>query len=110
MALERVTVTLPTKLLKDLDQMEKNRSRFIQEAVRREVERRRREDLRRSLRNPHGEVRETADLGYRAWAKALPEEDVSTLVDPRGGRAVRWLPGEGWTSRRGTTSRSRRTR
>ena len=108
MALERVTVTLPTELLEDMDLMERNRSRFILEAVRREVERRRREELQRSLQNPHGEVRETAELGYHAWADALPAENVSELVDLRGGTAVRWVPEKGWTARADSRPKLRR--
>jgi metal-responsive CopG/Arc/MetJ family transcriptional regulator len=52
---ERVTVTLPKDLVRDIDRREKNRSRFIAEAVHRELDRRRREELRRSLENPHAE-------------------------------------------------------
>jgi post-segregation antitoxin (ccd killing protein) len=108
MAFARVTVTLPTELIEDIDQLERNRSRFVQEAVRREVERRRREELRRSLRNPHGEVRETAELGYRSWAEALPAEDVSAIVDPGAGTAVRWVPEKGWTERADSPRRTPR--
>ena len=39
---ERVTVTLPDNLLRDIDRLEKNRSKFVAEAVRRELDRRRR--------------------------------------------------------------------
>ena len=40
--IERVTVTLPNDLVRDNDRQEKNRSKFIAEAVRHEPERRRR--------------------------------------------------------------------
>ena len=106
--LERVTVTLPTDLLEDIDQLERNRSRFIQEAVRREVERRHREELRRSLQNPHGEVREAEALGFEAWTRAMPPDQGPDLVDPSGGTAVRWVPGDGWTVRDEAPPRSRR--
>jgi len=46
---ERVTVTLPESLVRDIDRREENRSKFVAEAVRRELDRRRRCDLRRSL-------------------------------------------------------------
>ena len=108
MSLSRVTVTLPTELLDEVDLMGRNRSRFIHEAVRREVERRRREELRSSLQNPHGEVHEASELGYSEWAGTLPPEDVSELVDPGGGTAVRWIPERGWIARDDARPRGRR--
>jgi Arc/MetJ-type ribon-helix-helix transcriptional regulator len=60
---ERVTVTLPADVVEDIDGLERNRSKFIKEAVRREIKRRRRERLRRSLQHPHLESRELAEVG-----------------------------------------------
>ena len=94
---ERVTVTLPAELVRDIDRLDKNRSRFIQDAARHELERRRRELLQESLQSPHPEAAELADAGFDDWAAALPDEDASGLVDLRTGVEVRWLPGEGWT-------------
>jgi Arc/MetJ-type ribon-helix-helix transcriptional regulator len=99
--IERVTVTLPDDLVRDIDRREKNRSKFVAEAVRRELDRRRREELRRSLQNPHPESAELADQGLEDWSRSLPEEDVEALLDSRAGRAVRWIPGEGWVKDRG---------
>jgi len=96
MPAERVTVTFPPEMVKSIDRWERNRSRFIQEAVRHELQRRRREELYRSLRNPHPESRQMAELGLGEWAQRLPDEPVSELVDPAGGTEVRWIPGEGW--------------
>jgi hypothetical protein len=93
---ERVTITLPDDLIKDIDRQEKNRSRFIAEAVRRELDRRRREELRRSLRNPHPESADLAEQGLEEWSRTLPEEDVESILDSSAGRAVRWEPGKGW--------------
>ncbi len=45
MATARVTITLPAGLVEDIDRMERNRSSFVLEAVRRELQRRRREQL-----------------------------------------------------------------
>lgn len=92
----RVTITLPTEVVDEIDRIEKNRSRFVLEGVRRELQRRRREALRRSLRTPHPESSEVAEEGFAAWADSLPEEDVADLVDARAGTAVRWIPGKGW--------------
>jgi Arc/MetJ-type ribon-helix-helix transcriptional regulator len=93
---ERVTVTLPDDLVRDIDRQEKNRSKFVAEAVRRELDRRRRDELRRSLRNPHPESAELAEQGLEEWSRGLPEEDVDALVDSSAGKAVRWVAGEGW--------------
>lgn len=97
---ERVTVTLPGELVKDIDRREKNRSKFVAEAVRRELDRRRRAELQRSLQNPHGESAELAEQGVAEWSRGLPEEDTEALLDSGGGRAVRWAPGEGWVEER----------
>lgn len=101
--IERVTVTLPHSLVRDIDRREKNRSKFVAEAVRNELERRRREELRRSLRNPHAESLSTgesgpalSEQGFADWALGLPAEDVEGLVDSSAGRPVRWVAGEGW--------------
>ncbi len=94
--LDRVTVTLPSDLVREIDRREKNRSRFVADAIRREIDRRRRAELRRSLQNPHPEGAELADMGLDDWSRGLPDEDVSALVDHSAGTPVRWLPGEGW--------------
>ena len=94
MPTERITVTFPPDLVREIDRRERNRSKFIQEAVRRELEHRRRAELKLSLRNPHPETREIADLGLGDWLENLPEED--DLLDPEAGTDVCWIPGEGW--------------
>lgn len=93
---ERVTVTLPDDLVKDIDRREKNRSKFVAEAVRRELDRRRRADLRRSLQNPHPESAGLAEQGLEEWSRGLPDENAEALVDGRAGKQVRWVAGEGW--------------
>jgi hypothetical protein len=93
---ERVTVTLPERLVRDIDRREKNRSKFVAEAVRRELDRRRRAELRRSLENPHPESTDLAQQGLEEWSSGLPDEDGEALLDARAGKAVRWVPGEGW--------------
>lgn len=95
-AVERVTVTLPDELVRDIDRREKNRSKFIAQAVRSELDRRRREELRRSLERPHSESSELADQGISEWTRSLPEEDTEGLIDGRAGKSVRWVSGEGW--------------
>jgi post-segregation antitoxin (ccd killing protein) len=99
-SVERVTVTLPDDLVKDIDRLEKNRSRFVAEAVRRELDRRRRAELRRSLKHPHPEGAEFAELGFVEWASGLPKEDAGALVDSSAGKPVRWVAGKGWVERR----------
>jgi Arc/MetJ-type ribon-helix-helix transcriptional regulator len=97
---ERVTVTLPDDLVREIDRREKNRSKFVVEAVRRELDRRRRAELRRSLQNPHSESAELAERGFKEWARSLPEEDTAALVDSSAGRPVRWIQAEGWVEGR----------
>jgi hypothetical protein len=92
----RVTVTLPMDLVRDIHRWEKNRGKFVTNAVRHELERRCREDLRRSLQNPHSESSGFADEGFAAWTRSLPEKDTEALVDSSGGKPVRWVSGEGW--------------
>ena len=92
---ERVTVTLPSETVQHIDRLEKNRSRFIAQAVKRELEHRRHEELRRSIDNPHPEAGELADVGFDDWAASLPAEEEA-LVNVAVGTAVVWIPGEGW--------------
>jgi hypothetical protein len=94
-ATARVTVTLPTDLVLEIDGYEKNRSRFITEAVEHELVRRRREGLMRSLANPHPETLALAEAGLADWAARLPVEE-DDLVDVSAGKSVRWIEGKGW--------------
>jgi hypothetical protein len=94
--MERVTITLPRQVVEEIDELERNRSRFVLEAVTRELERRRREQLRRSLDAPHPESEEVAEAGLDDWADRLPAEDAHDLLDPKAGRPVRWRKGVGW--------------
>ena len=96
MRAERLTVTIPPDLIQGIDRVERNRSKFIQEAVRHELERRRRDELYRSLRHPHPETREYAELGFDAWAARLSEGSDDDLVDADAGTEVRWSPEKGW--------------
>src|ERR1700683_4475959 len=93
---ERVTVTLPNDLVRDIDRREKNRSKFVAEAVRHELDRLRRDELRQSLQNPHPESADLAEQGLAEWTHGLPEEDAEALVDNSAGTPVRWVPGVGW--------------
>ena len=98
--MERVTVTLPPDLVKDIDRREKNRSKFVAEAVQNELDRRRREELRRSLDHPHPESGGLAEQGLDEWTQGLPDEDTALLIDQNAGQAVRWIAGQGWVEGR----------
>jgi predicted transcriptional regulator len=91
---ERVTVTLSAELVERIDRLERNRSRFIAQAVEHELVRRRRETLLSSVRNPHTETVELADAGLEDWTADVPDDEA--LVDVAGGTAVRWVDGQGW--------------
>jgi hypothetical protein len=56
----------------------------------------RRQDLRRSLQNPHPESAELSEADLAEWMQGLPEEDAGALVDGSAGKAIRWVPNEGW--------------
>ena len=94
-AMERVTVTLPADLVEKIDQLERNRSRFIVEAVEHELAQRRRDALLQSVQNPHPETTELVDVTLNAWVSDLPSDE--TLVDASAGTPVRWIEGQGWT-------------
>jgi len=93
---ERVTVTLPAGVVADIDRLEDNRSRFITQAVQHELDRRRREALTRSLRQPHRDTDGLVEAGFGEWVARLPDEDVKELIDVSAGTPVSWTPGEGW--------------
>jgi len=95
--LGRVTVTLSDELVREIDRREKNRSKFVAEAVRNELHRRRREELQRSLDNPHPESSEVSAMGFTDWAGNFPDEDAESLLDGTQGMSVRWVEGEGWS-------------
>lgn len=92
---ERVTVTLSAELVEGIDRFERNRSRFIAEAVKHELALRRRGGLLRSLKSPHSESAELAEAGLADWGANLPEGDAD-LVDLSAGKSVRWVEGQGW--------------
>ena len=93
-AKERVTVTLPADLVERIDQLERNRSRFIAEAVEHELARRRRDALLQSVQKPHPETTALVDIGLTDWVSDLSGDE--TLVDASGGTPVRWVEGQGW--------------
>ena len=96
MTTERVTITMPTEIVEEIDRQARNRSEFILDAVRREIERRRHEELRQSLRNPHPGSESIAEMGLTDWDSSLPGEAVEDLVDREGGSEIRWVSGKGW--------------
>ena len=95
MAASRITITLPADLVERIDQAAPNRSRFIAEAVERELHHHMREALRRSLDAPHEEGRQIAGLGLAGYRDVLPE-DVPELLDPAEAVDVAWHEGDGW--------------
>jgi metal-responsive CopG/Arc/MetJ family transcriptional regulator len=96
MASERITVTLPQELVNGIDRCERNRSRFVAEAVAHELDRRRRQGLLRSVANPHPEASMVAEEGLAEWGTRCRDEDTD-LVDASAGKPVLWVEGKGWT-------------
>ncbi|MFN7989462.1 MAG: ribbon-helix-helix domain-containing protein [Thermoanaerobaculia bacterium] len=99
MSLARVTVTLPGDLVAEMDRAAPNRSRFVLEAVTRELGRRRRAALRLSLSSPHPDALVVAEAGVGEWGRSLPAEDAEGLLEPSQGKRLRWAPGKGWKER-----------
>lgn len=79
----------------EIDRHERNRSRFVLHSIQRELDSRRREELRRSLNYSHAESETLAEVGEHEWLANLPDGDED-LLDPETGQAVRWTPGQGW--------------
>jgi hypothetical protein len=91
----RVTVTLPSDILRAIDREELNRSRFVLKAVTHELDRRRTEQLRQSLNQPHPESLEMAEAGFATWGEGL-SDDAADLIAPGAGEGVRWTYDHGW--------------
>ena len=92
MTTTRVTVTLPPEVVMEMDRMGRNRSRFVLEAVRRELDRRREAALRLSLDRPHPESRELAEQGLADWGGRVSGAGNEDLLLREGGTAVRCVP------------------
>lgn len=94
----RVTITLAAGLVEDIDRLERNRSRFIAEAVQHELARRRQAALLQSIHSPHADTVALVDTGLADWVSDLPADEG--LVDVAAGTPVRWVEGQGWTKGR----------
>lgn len=90
----RVTVTRSSDLVDGIDRLERNRSRFIAEAVEHELTRRRQAALLQSIRSPHADTVALVDAGLADWVSDLPADEG--LVDVDAGIPVRWVEGKGW--------------
>ena len=95
MASARVTITLPEEMVHEIDGRERNRSRFVQRAVARELDRLRQEELQRSLDNPHTDIEVVAESGFSEWADRAAAGDQE-LVDATAGKEIRWDADRGW--------------
>lgn len=93
---QRVTVSLPGEIVREIDRRSSNRSRFVQEAVENEIRRLRRQEFLVSIENPHPESLELADRGLEEWADRVAEAEAEYLVEGSRGRSVRWVAGKGW--------------
>jgi hypothetical protein len=96
--MDRVTITLPRSLVNAIDRVDNNRSGFLARAARRELKRRERQALREALdaRPWSAEDQQLTEGDLQAWSAALPDDDVSAMLDLNAGKAVRWVPGTGW--------------
>ena len=92
---EDVTVKLPQDVARDIDRLDRDRCRFVLEAVRHEVQRRRGQVSWRSSAAPLPESFQVAEA-LDEWDQSSAEEDLFGLVDLKTGAAVHWIPGRGW--------------
>jgi hypothetical protein len=79
-----------------IDRIERNSSRFIAEAARHE--RRKRQELLRSLEEPHPDSLITAELSLETWSQGLPAGDHN-LLDPSADVPIHWEREKGWQER-----------
>jgi hypothetical protein len=91
-----VTFHLPPDLLRAVDGQPTDRDAFVEQALRHELTRRAREQLRASIENPHPESREMAEVGLEDWAQTLPKDAAATMCDLSTGTPVRWADNHGW--------------
>lgn len=95
-ASRRITITLPTDLVAKIDGIDQSRSRFISEAVRRELARHRRDELLRSITTPHPDAIAMQDISVHDWVEDLADD--ADVVDLSAGMPVRWIEGRGWVA------------
>jgi hypothetical protein len=95
---ERITVTLPPRLVAQIDRVDGNRSGFLARAARRELRRLERKALKLSLdaRVFTDEDRELEAAGLADYAASLPAEDCEAMIEPDAFKPIRWVPGTGW--------------
>lgn len=98
MSSARVTVTLPPEVVSAMDREQPNRSRFVLQAVTRELDRLRIEQLEQSLLHPHPDSLEVAESGFGLWVDGLGD-DASDLVAPGAGEELRWTTDHGWVGK-----------
>ncbi|MGZ6162024.1 MAG: hypothetical protein ACXWLS_01735 [Myxococcaceae bacterium] len=97
----RVAVSLPAALVRRIDALGRNRSRFVQKAVAREMAAHSHNDLLAAVESPHPDGLGLAESGLADWASAVPDGDQD-LVDSNKGTAVTWTPGKGWLEKAST--------
>ena len=68
---------------------------LLAKLVEREISRRRRAGLLRSLESPHPDAALVAAAGLADWGVGMPAEDEG-LIDLSAGTRVRWVEGTGW--------------
>jgi len=71
-----------------------------------ELNRCRRDELRRSVSNPHQETAGVAAQSLGEWASGLPDEDTEALLDLNAGTEIHWISGQGWVKGRVRSWRS----
>ena len=87
---ERVTVTLSGEVVREVDRHEQNRSRFVLEAIQHELERRRRDALRRSIEHPPSVTPRSSPTNASRLSGSFPS--LAHQVKARCTLSFDWVP------------------
>ena len=87
---ERVTVTLPEEVVREVDRHEQNRSRFVLQAIQHELERRRRDASRRSIEHPPSVTPSSSPTNASRLSRLFPS--LAHQVKARCTLPFDWVP------------------
>ena len=96
MAAQRIALTLPSEVITEIDRTTHDRDSFVEDAVRHEIDRRREDQLRRSLDDPHPETSKAVGSSPSNWPTGVPHDEWDELLRSELGEEIRWEEAKGW--------------
>lgn len=96
MAAQRITLTLPSEVVTAIDRTTHDRDSFVTDAVRHEIDRRREDQLQRSLDRPHPETSMANKSVPRDWPTGVPHDEWDELLTSELGQDICWEEEKGW--------------